>query len=471
MRSHLVALFRNLYAGLLLSLRLRPPLGGFVVSLDQAALLIVGNVLLALLWTGWQADAPSAFSVYGLSDAAFVLTSVMMVGYLAGKWLRQESLVLPLVIAIYSVAPFLFLLWQGLEVWWRSEVVFEDDARFVFSVAAYFGWVLIVAWAAFAHLLGRRWLRAAIPALLYASLVMGPSYYLGAPQYWQVVLEDETPTQGTDTAQLNVEDVFYAQYDQMRSAVADLLPERPGVVDLYFLGFGGFAAQDVFMKEVKYAQALFDNRFDTAGRSLVLVNNVATLPQDPIASSNNLREALRQIGHHMNREEDILFLFITSHGNEDQRIAVSFGGMPLNEIEPQMLKTFLDDAGIRWRVLMVSACYSGGFLEPFQDGFTVIATAAAADRTSFGCAAEESFTYFGEAVLEQQLARSDSFVQAFEAAARSIAEREEAEGLTPSLPQLHVGAEIARKLAQWHGGLQAPAMRRACGERLSETSC
>ena len=50
-------------------------------------------------------------------------------------------------------------------------------------------------------------------------------------------------------------------------------PNEPGIVDVYFVGFGSSDEQDVFMKEVLYAQQLFDRRFDTRGRSTVLINN------------------------------------------------------------------------------------------------------------------------------------------------------------------------------------------------------
>ncbi|MBI3343396.1 MAG: hypothetical protein HY028_00695 [Gammaproteobacteria bacterium] len=57
---------------------------------------------------------------------------------------------------------------------------------------------------------------------------------------------------------------------------AKLLPERPGISDLYFVGMGSYALQDVFMKEVRYIQRQFDERFDTRGRSVSLINNEKT---------------------------------------------------------------------------------------------------------------------------------------------------------------------------------------------------
>ena len=122
--------------------------------------------------------------------------------------------------------------------------------------------------------------------------------------------------------------------------------------------------------------------------------------------------------------------------------------MRLNDVEPDELKRYLDEAKIKWRVLFVSACYSGGFVDKLKDEHTFIATASAADRQSFGCGDEKDFTYFGEALFSQQLTRRDSFVEAFEQAREAIRQREQAENMTPSQPQLHVGEKIRSRLEQ-----------------------
>jgi hypothetical protein len=120
--------------------------------------------------------------------------------------------------------------------------------------------------------------------------------------------------------------------------------------------------------------------------------------------------------------------------------------MRLNDVTPASLKQYLDDAGIKWRVLFVSSCYSGGFVNALRDENTFIATASAADRKSFGCADENDFTYFGEAYFQQQLTKNDSFIKAFNLASQAIAKREKQEHITPSMPQLSVGEKIRPRL-------------------------
>lgn len=254
-----------------------------------------------------------------------------------------------------------------------------------------------------------------------------------------------TPKAAAAMAALNVEEIYYKQDALLASALDRLQPQRPGRVDLYFLGFAGFAYQDVFLKEVRSARALFDAAYGTKGRSLLLVNNLETLSETPVASAHNLQTAVNGLGRAMDPDEDVAVIFLTSHG-APERLSVEFGPLGLNDLSPTALRSMLDAAGIGWRVIIVSACYSGGFIDALKSDRTLIMTAARADRASFGCTASNRFTYFGEALFDQALRRGGPLIAGFRVAANSIAERERNEGLRPSLPQLVVGDAIAAKL-------------------------
>lgn len=122
--------------------------------------------------------------------------------------------------------------------------------------------------------------------------------------------------------------------------------------------------------------------------------------------------------------------------------------MPFNDLYADDLKAALQASGIRWRVLIVSACYSGTFIDPLKDDHTIIFTAARADRTSFGCSDERDLTYFGEALFREALPASSSLLDAFTRTQRIIAKREEEEGLDPSQPQIYIGEQMRTKLAE-----------------------
>src|SRR5262245_53722023 len=96
-------------------------------------------------------------------------------------------------------------------------------------------------------------------------------------------------------------------------------PGRRGVIDLYFIGIGGYADQDVFMKEINAVSRLFQERFGTNGKTIRLLNNRKTLASSPVASVTSLRAALLRVAEGKDKDEDILFLFLTSHGSKTHR--------------------------------------------------------------------------------------------------------------------------------------------------------
>lgn len=258
-----------------------------------------------------------------------------------------------------------------------------------------------------------------------------------------------------------------AQGRLMHEALSALAPQRPGISDLYFLGFGSFAYEDVFWNEVRSVRALFDDRFDTANRSLALINNLESLEELPLASKANLRESLNAIGRKIDADEDIVFLFLTSHGSPDHRLAVSFWPIKLDDLTPQELDAMLDEAGIKWRVIVISACYSGGFLDVLKDEHSLIMTAARRDRPSFGCGNHRGFTYFGEAYFNQELRTQQSFLTAFTDASAKISKWEQAQGMTPSVPQLHLGTAIAPRLSMLQRRLDPRLAAFQVGQRLT----
>ena len=244
---------------------------------------------------------------------------------------------------------------------------------------------------------------------------------------------------------------------QLSSALAALRPQRPGVVDLYVLGFAGDATDPVFRNEALYLRQLFSRRFDASGHALALVNaedNQGDRRYAPMATYDNLYDGLARIGELMDRDEDVLLLFLTTHGTEDHALYVDAGVDGYDYITPEDLRQALDDAGIRHRVIVLSACYSGGFIPALRSPDTLVITAARADRPSFGCGNTANATYFGQAWLVEAMNRTDDFVAAYHLAKAGITTRERSEGELPSLPQISEGNRIGAVLTRWRAGLQ-----------------
>lgn len=252
---------------------------------------------------------------------------------------------------------------------------------------------------------------------------------------------------------LNPEVVLFYQYQLLTQSMSHIEPSRRGVTDLYFLSFGSDSHQDVFMNEALYTTALFESTFDMQNRTLYLINHPSIVHEVPIASVINLRVALQYIASQMDLEEDILFLYLTSHGSKDHTLSIRLGGVPLVNLPADVLAEVIKDSGIKWKVIAISACYSGGFIEHLKDDHTMVIASARADRTSFGCSDDSEMTYFGRAFFQYSLDRNTSFIDSFAKAKGLVTEWENESDFVHSEPQIHTSPLIEQKLREWRHSL------------------
>lgn len=244
---------------------------------------------------------------------------------------------------------------------------------------------------------------------------------------------------------LDFEAILDQQPERLAAELSKIAPSTPGSRNVFFVGMAGFAGQDVFTREIKATRELFDDRFKTSGRSIVLNNNRETVDSLPLASTTNLRKTLRGIAAKMNTEDDILVLFVTSHGAEGY-ISVEFTPAPLHSLKAKDLAEMLDQSGIKNRVIIISACHSGSFIPSLKNENTAILTAASATKVSFGCSNERDWTYFSDALVNHALRSTHSFTEAFDQASKLVGEWELRDKLTSSDPQIFVGDSIRPKL-------------------------
>ena len=165
-----------------------------------------------------------------------------------------------------------------------------------------------------------------------------------------------------------------------------------------------------------------------------------------MATVTNLRAALDYLGETIDVEDDIVFLFLSTHGSANYELSFEMPPLVLTQLNPTLLARMLTDSGIKWKVIVVSACYSGGFVEPLKDDNTLIITASDAANISFGCEASSKFTWFSRAYFDQALRATRSFSAAFALAQAAVMEREKKEGFAASNPQMHMGAAMEAKL-------------------------
>jgi len=242
------------------------------------------------------------------------------------------------------------------------------------------------------------------------------------------------------------DDAAAAQRDLIDAQIARFPAETGSEAHVYFLGFAGYGEERVFAEEIKLAAKIVGENYGSAPRSVLLLNDRRDLSTYPLASESSLKYALNALGRVMNRDEDVLFLALSSHGSRGATIEVSNEGMEPQTLGAVTLADLLAESGIRWKVIVVSACFSGAFVEPLADNHTIILTAASRSRTSFGCSDTRHLTYFGEAFYRDSLPGSTQLRAAFDTAKQEIRRREKEEGVRASQPQGYFGPLMEEKL-------------------------
>jgi hypothetical protein len=250
------------------------------------------------------------------------------------------------------------------------------------------------------------------------------------------------------------EQVLYTQPERMRAALSHLAPRTPGKSNLYLIAFAGDGEEDVFRNEVEYVDKLFSERFAAKGHVLALINNPATLNKYPIASLSNLELAVDGLTKKMNLEQDVLMVFITTHGSRNHELYVSLDPLPLDQIVPDDLEDLFSDSPIKHRVFVISACYSGGFIDALKNPDTMVITASRSDRASFGCGTQSAITDFGRAFFVDGLNHTASFADAFVEASKEVDGWETRDHQPHSFPQIASAAPIEGALKHWRDGLK-----------------
>jgi hypothetical protein len=414
------------------------------IGMDEAVFLFVLSLLTSFIVNFVYFYPEVEFNLHGYATAATAFLGTVLVSFVFARFLADNDAAFRFFIANYSTVPVIYTAWLFV------------PAGFYYY---YLGWSILVDVFIIVLLLEKNLGKRVLALGSYAVLMLLPFFYINSGGFWYEEYDDSEYT--SIYKKVNQEDTYYRQVNLIQQLKQKLLPERKGVTDMYFVGFAGYGSENVFMNEVHYIQDLMDRRFDTEGRSVALINNMSTMGDTPLASRTNLKLVLNHLGKLMNPDEDVLFLYLTSHGSKN-RLAVRFWPLRLNEMSANDLKQALDESGIKWRVLVVSACYSGSLIAPLQDEHSLILTAAAHDRTSFGCGSTSKYTYFGRAIFIEQLNISRDFIGSFRRARNSILNREQLDKLTSSNPQMFIGSQVRDKLqtlqqelSQRYTGLQA----------------
>jgi hypothetical protein len=376
----------------------------------------------------------------GLTSIVWYASGVLALAWVLHRASLGTAALRPLVASIVAGLPLLLALGISVRQWAPERT---HAVGYALVVVAALGYLARSLSSAGGVSIRSTLLAGALFAALFAAATRAAWVH---PHLWYAAHDDEPSSGWADTERL-----LFSQAERIDAAVGRMASQRPHRPDVFFVGFAGVADQKVFAEELKLTERVVSERYGAAGRSLLLVNDKRDHDSWPIATVEGLRRALARVGARMDRAEDVLFLMLTSHGSDDPSLSVSNGTWPLEQLSGHELRAALDASGIRWRVIVISACHSGAFIEPLANENTIVLTAAAKDRTSFGCSDENDLTYFGQALMRDALPHADSLASAFERAKQLVAEREQREKLQASLPQAYFGSAISSYWKQVEG--------------------
>lgn len=403
------------------------------------ALLLVGSFGLWVLGEWLLAGPEAEFFPYGLAGVAWYVLGLLVIAWVASRTSVPPVPFRQSLFLLAACAPVVVGLLYAMAVAGSPAV-----GQALLLAIGVFG-ALVLAWG-----LRRASGRSQLPAVwLCFTTAFGFAWasdqLFVRPTAWYGPRDEDS---GLSVARWAAEArLLFAQPAKIDAAVEDLSPREPGRPNAFFVGFAGFGSQKVFAEEVALAEQVIGGRFGATDHSLRLVNDRRDLGSLPLATPMGLRRALSRVASRMDVAEDVLFLVLSSHGAPGGVVNVENGTLPLGQLTTDKLAAALRESGIRWKVVIVSACYSGAFLDTLRDEDTIVLTAAARDRTSFGCDDTRDLTYFGEALFRDALPGAPTLRAAFERVRVDIARREAAEGVEASLPQGWFGAAAEARVA------------------------
>jgi hypothetical protein len=232
-----------------------------------------------------------------------------------------------------------------------------------------------------------------------------------------------------------------AEHRRLTAALAALAPQRKGVVDAYVVVVG-LDSDPVFGREAREAGKVLSRRFDAAGRTLILAGGDGrSAGALPMGSLHALSLALARVAELMDPGEDVLILYSTGHG-APYGMTYHDGDDGFGVLTPARLAALLEELDLRNRLLILSACYSGTFIPSLYGETTALFTAASAGRTSFGCAADNDWTFFGDAMINRALRKPQPLAAASAEALTLVGEWEAGKNYEPSYPQVSIGSRV-----------------------------
>jgi hypothetical protein len=431
-----------------------PPLSGLATLIGWSV--VLAAVRVGLQYAGAVAAGPAPhFNPYGLNAiVAWLALGLAVAAFFVRPAARATGLAALFILSIIADiaagaiefgAPLIVPAATLNGLWDRP---FAGNAAFAIEVI----WWLGAAMAVLRSLEPQPWLRTlgrvcalwvalfvANALVPHAPVFVGRDFDMRGANWWEYAYAHYGPRS-------ELTKIEEAQPKLVQAEISKLAPRQNGTTGVYAIGVAGWASQDVFVKELDGGLAVLGRALPIKDKTIRLINRRDTAETVPLATPQNFAAAVHGVAAAMNKDEDVLVILMTSHG-EQTGFALQFPGEQTAELTPQQVASALDREGVKNRVVIVSACYSGIFVPPLANDTTIVMTASDAKNTSFGCAPERDWTYFGDALFQQSLQPGTDLRQAFDHARVLISGWEMMDRVRPSNPQGHFGPALVEKLA------------------------
>ena len=387
----------------------------------------------------------------GMSSALMMSAVPVFGGLLAGWALRLRSSALGLVAMLCSLGISLEAVWLVYKFWAVLRSYTPVGMQFVpLEGLALSG---VALW--FGYRQRSRIRRLAAIALVVGTHIFALGFVESGELFWQASAQAQAlvypDIAGNDTAdivdvmaKIPADRLWPAQPDLMAKELDTLRPHVAGQTNVYAIGVAADGRQQVFSREAQLALKVAALRFGNGYRGGVLLSNgLGDLLNRPLATEGHIAMSVRGAAQRGDPANDVILIYLASHGSREASLSTSLPNyQDLTPITVKSLAETLAKEGITRRIVIISACYSGSWIPALANDNTIIITASAKDRTSFGCDDTRRLTYFGEALLTGPLARGASLRDSFDEARKKVAAWEAKENLVPSLPQAFVGRNM-----------------------------
>lgn len=237
-----------------------------------------------------------------------------------------------------------------------------------------------------------------------------------------------------DSKKSSLEEILNTNGLILNNSIQNLNNGTDGKRDTFYLLIAGDGTQQVFEKEIEFISKYFDPNF-----SLVLANQLDYNGKYPLATKLSLKKALISIESKMNIDEDVLFLYMTSHGSKRGAFSIKHPDLNLNPIYHKELSALFGSLKIKNKIIMISSCYSGVYIPKLKDEYTSILTASSAEKTSFGCSNKSDMTWFAKGFFSELKGTKIVLQKRFDHAVEKVKQWESEHGYQFSDPQIWIG--------------------------------